>query len=670
MVLLLFVGYGKTAEAAASTKLTGGNPWLASDVVGNVKEGMEISPVDDFYLYTNYDWLLSAQLPEGHAMNYRLMEPVSQTIKEKTYAVLRDETMQSHDSQLIRTVFNQYIDLDARNAEGLSPIKPIIEKLESIKSIDDVNDIFCDENIDYYIDPLISFVNEAKYDDSSKYETFVSEKAFLLADPAEYYNRTETGDTYYDAKKELVADILSRLGYTRKEAYKKFDNAISFETKLADSAYTYEDTYSADIFLKEQNYYSIDDFYNMFTNYPIEAFTKAQGYDNANEICVMNPEYCKKFDDLYTDDNVEEIKDSMIATYIWNTCKYLDVEAYESYSTAFEKMYGTEGQIPYEEKAYYYISGVLIEPLDRAYLEKYDYSKTKKEITQLCNSIVDTYRQMLLKEDWLSEETRNKAIEKLDNITINAVYPEKWECDYLDLVLSEKSFFETTKLIGKYNERINRSHTNGLVDKDVWNLNILDTNAFYNLSTNSLYIVLGLVDEPYYYDGMSISELYGTIGVHISHEISHAFDSNGSQFDKNGNNLDWWSEEDHIAFDERAQKVVDYMDEITVWKGQNVIGSSVDSEETADMAGIHCLLTMANEIEGFDYNTFFSSYAKTFCYITTLQNETSLVTQDAHPISCVRVNVAVQQFDEFYETYGVKEDDKMYLSPEDRICIW
>ena len=172
-------------------------------------------------------------------------------------------------------------------------------------------------------------------------------------------------------------------------------------------------------------------------------------------------------------------------------------------------------------------------------------------------------------------------------------------------------------------------------------------------------------------DDMSVEELYASIGAFwVGHEVSHAFDMNGAQFDAEGNYRNWWKEEDLQEFERRSKRLDDYLDTIIPFGDHHVIGSNVDTEMAADYTGLQCALRMAQKVEDFDYDKFFTKYAQMNASLGLYSSELSQLTQDSHPLNFLRTNVPVQQFEEFYETYGVKEGDAMYLAPEDRLLIW
>ena len=286
--------------------------------------------------------------------------------------------------------------------------------------------------------------------------------------------------------------------------------------------------------------------------------------------------------------------------------------------------------------------------------------------------MISTYDELLDTTDWLSEETRNKAKVKLKGMRINAVYPDKWE-DYSIFSVSEDGHVMTARLdYAKAKEQQNIRKMNGTVDKEIWtDIDILETNAFYNPYVNSINIVPGFFCDATYRSDMPIEEKYGALGAVIGHEISHDFDSNGAQYDENGSLKNWWSDEDKEAFDKRVSRLADYFDHIVAYDdGTPTIGRFVQTEATADMGGVKCMLLMAKKIDGFDYDRFFRAYARLWQRVESLESSEASSRSAVHPRCYQRVNVTLQQFDEFLETYDIKEGDGMYLAPQDRIAVW
>ena len=352
-----------------------------------------------------------------------------------------------------------------------------------------------------------------------------------------------------------------------------------------------------------------------------------------------------------------------------NVCSQLDREACDAYSEYYNTIYGTEGDQCGEESLLLLVENMLSEPLTKMYLEKYDETQLKERITNLIKDVTDEYRKMLQEEDWLSDEMKEKAIEKLDNMIVNAIYPDEWK-DYSCLDLNGLSYWDSIKAIKEFNRQENLALTNGTVNRTEWLGNTLEANAYYYHQYNSINILLGIMGGSLYYDGISDEELYAGIGTIIGHEISHAFDINGAQYDKDGKKVNWWTLTDQNMFQEKATRTWEYLNTIQVWEGANVDGSRVLGEAMADIAGMEVILRLAEQKENFDYDKFFRSYAGLWKEVDRYEYEYNKFAWDSHPLNYLRTNIVLQQFDKFYETYDIKEGDNMYLAPEDRVLVW
>ena len=655
-------------EEVTGISTKGGNPWLNSDLKENIEANVTLSPKDDFHLFVNYDWLSKAELPEGYG-TYAPFTAVADETYEKALAVLTDRSLKSKDAEQIQALYDAYMDWDARNALGVKPLKDTVDDILSIQNMDELADFICDPVRSFGVPTFIGAGNGNDLIDSSKYVLYVGTDGLTLGDAAEYKERTELGNLYYGVGQYLTTAMLTRIGYTEQEATKMFDDSIALEAKLAEHAYTNAEQMSPDYMAKIYNIYSMKDLEAASPAFPMTRFLNAFGYGKAKECLVAQPQVIQSVNEVYTAENLDVIKNYMIVKFARAIADSLDREAYEASVTASNMLNGTEGTLPDERVAFGVVNNMLGTPMNRAYLEKYDATETKARITELIHQIVAVYRDMLREEDWLSEETKALAIEKLDNLKINAVYPDKWlDCSSLDL--KGLSYLDCQKAISDFSQALDVSHVNGRVDKELWSSNILDANAYYNPMDNSINIILGLLGGDFYHDGMSDEELLGGIGAVIGHEISHAFDTNGAQFDKDGNYANWWKAEDYAAFQERAAKLINYYNERTIWEGANFFGNNIQTEAIADMAGFKAMLKLAEGKENFDYEKFFKAYANIWKEIITYENEYYVYAQDSHPVNYLRTNATVQQFDEFLETFDVKEGDNMYLAPADRVLVW
>lgn len=657
---------GETGGAARVTD--GGSPWLDTNLKNNITEGMETSPKDDFHLYVNYEWLLNNEIPDGYSTSDAFLD-VEQATTEKTRALLEDDSLESHEAKLVQDFYHAWLDWDGRNAAGMEPLTSRLEDVESIETLQELSEFVCDRERSYYVPTFVSMGNSVDLGDATRYITEIGGDGFILGDAAEYENRTDMGNRYCGAYRHVAVTLLERSGYGQEEAEEMFENAISLETRLAEVSITSAEAMSPDIYEKIYNVYQPEELSSLSPAFPLAGAVEGMGYGEAEEFLISQPEYFTRLNELYTEENLEALKDYMQVKCAISFCPYLDREAWDLHIETQNAINGTVGRLEDGDYAFRAVMQALTEPLSQAYLEKYDASAEKEDITRICREVIGTYREMLQGEDWMTEATREKAIEKLDSIQIHAVYPDYWY-DYSDLSLDGLSYWDCVEAVKDFQTRRDRGRTDQEVNPQEWGVNILETNAYYNPQDNSVNILLGILGNEFYRDDMTEEEMLGGIGVVIGHEISHAFDTSGAQFDKDGNLANWWTEEDLAAFAERADRLIAYYDTIIPFEGYTVPGRNVQGEAIADMGGVKCMLAIAAEDPDFDYDSFFRQFATIWRRLSAYEYEVDCLTQDPHPLHFLRTNATLQQFEEFYETYDIQPGDGMYLAPEERVAVW
>ena len=642
-----------------------GQPWVDHSIQDNVKGAQESAPTDDFYWAVNRDWLSTAKIKPGESYTSEY-SVVSEEAKKDAQNLLTDASLKGHDAQLIQTLYQDFMDWDARNKAGMKPLRATVKAINQISSMKELSDFICSSKD---TPALISIQSGVSLKDSDWYVTCLDDEGFLLDDAAEYANRTEAGDLYYKAMKKRAVTLLKRLGYSAKEARQMFDRVIAFEGKLAKAAYTSEDLMDPGYEQRRCNEMNDRQVIRLTKNFPMKAYIKGMGYGKSKTFNISNPAYIKNADRLYTKKNLNNIKEYMLIRYLLDNIESLDKKAFDVAIETGNMLTGADGKKSYKEYGYLAVAGILPDALQRVYLERHNAVEKQKKILDLCEKIAGEYRRMLEENTWLSEATKAKAVEKLDALKINAVIPDALE-DYSSLKLKGRSLYEDYERIADYYYKQDIARINQKVNKDIWDISTLETNAFYDTQNNSINILLGILGGEFYQDDMSEEELYSGIGMVIGHEISHAFDPNGSQFDAKGNYANWWTDEDRAAFDARAQKLIDYFNSITAFDGKKVSGKNVQGEAIADLTSLQCMLRLAKEKKDFDYDQFFRHYASIWRNYTTAQYENYRMKQDPHPLAYLRVNAMVQQFEEFYQTYHVTSADQMYLAPEKRLAVW
>ena len=676
-IVLMIASFSAAAEQAAEgPDFTSGIPWPDIDLIGVVTEDTPVSLKDNFALYINKDEILQCAIPEGYPYGGTVMDVNVMLLNDMTQMFLGESPV-SHDAKLAYDLFGLMMDWDSRNAAGAEPLKQMTDRVERISSLADLEAYFTDVPFE---DQLFSFWSsepEIDLDDTSRYMITIKPVKLMLDDSAEYNALTDYGAIKKEARAELAQKMLGKLGYSETEAKQKTDNCLAFEIMIAPSVYTNLTVRSPEYYSLINNHLTRDELRELQGNLPVlEATETAMGYPEADSYMCTEPDYLKKLNEVWTEENLPLLRDFMIVRGVIPMAGRLDRECYEWAMECSNRISGSSGTMDDETMFANAVSGMLPWPVARFYTEKYLRQEDKERITGVINEIVEAYHGILYEAEWLSEDTRTKAAEKLDAIVFRVLYPDNWEhysCEDLNFASPQEggTLFEAYRQIARFAAHRNVERAASPVNPEEWNAegrpNVL--NCGYDPQANTIYICGAFARGNLYNSGMSDEELYARLGTVIGHEISHAFDSSGAQYDKNGNLANWWTEADQAAFRERNEKLAAYYSAMRPWEGQHFYGSIMTGEACADMGGMKCMLRIAAGKPDFNYDIFFRSYAGLWLTKDSLQKAYARL-NDNHPMPYLRINTTLQQFDEFLDFYGITAGDGMYLAPEDRVSIW
>lgn len=664
------------AEAAEGTAAdyTTGTPWLDIDLEGVVTPDMTADIKDDYALAVNKDKILDLEIPEGYPYGGTIMDLVLQQAEDVKNMFLGDAP-EEHDAKLAYDLFWLMMDWDSRNALGVAPLKEMTDKVEAISTIDELLAYHVETPAEKQLYTLWGAQSDVDLNDSNRNIIFLSNSDLLLRDSAEYRKLTPYGKVRKEAYTTLAEKMLVKLGYSKEEADQKIENCFAVETMLADSIYTREEQQRPDYLSRINNVYSREDLEKLQGKLPILAsLEEGSGYPAAEEYMVMNPAFFEKLNEVCVEENLPLIRDMFIVHGAVACSPALDRECYEWSEECGNTISGSTGILDDETAFSGLVANQLVWPVARLYTETYLKQEDKDRITAMVDEILAAYHGIIENADFLSDETRAKAVEKLEAIGKFILFPDEWSkysSEELNFPAKEEggSYWEALKAIARFNLAKNIKDYSKPVDKEKWGEAPHIVNCFYSPQNNGIYIMGAFARGGFYNSEMSEEELYGTLGTVIGHEISHAFDSSGAQFDKNGDMSNWWTEEDYAKFLERNKKMVAYYDAMHPWEGQDFHGSIMTGEACADMAGVKVMLEIAADHPDFDYDKFFRTYANNWLTKETIQRQYVRI-NDAHPMCYLRINATLQQFDEFLNLYGITEGDNMYLAPEDRVAIW
>ena len=663
--------------AVSAALAEGGIPdgrWLDADVQGNVTADTPAALKDDYGLFVNKDWILQAAIPAGEATTGSL-EDAQRTLRERQIALLKDESLTGHDADLVHKLYALASDWDYRNAQGVEPVMPVMKAIRSIDSLEALTAYLLDRSNIKRFYPLGMAVS-ADLTNPDINITIIGAPTLLLQDAAEYTALTQAGQLNYTLYEQLGTYMLTRLGYSGDEAASAVANAFAFEGLMAAHMKPAAARYQADYYASVLNYFSPEELSALAGSFPVLDMLRAFGLQQGKKFLVTEPDYIAALQEICTEENVILMRDWMALKTALSVTTLLDRETLQQTEAIANAMMGASGASSDDALALQTVTSLLPVPMDNLYIQAYCTEQERQDMLEIIKEVVAYYRTMLESVDWLSDETRAKAIEKLDSMHIHAVYPDElgdWSGLDFAGVQEGGSLLAANSAVGDFVITLQSKKVDAPVKKGVWDQMTMPTamaNASYDPQSNSINILAGILSGEVYNEQMSYEQKLGGIGTIIGHEISHAFDTNGAQFDKNGAISSWWTPEDYAAFQARAAKLAAWYDGFIPWEGATFSGQQVQTEAIADMGGMKCILAIAAQRENFDYDAFFRQYASVWRMQGLPAFLVTKVATDVHPMRYMRINATLAQFDEFVNFYGIQPGDGMYIAPEDRVAVW
>jgi len=664
----------KGTEDTSDIDYTTGTPWLDCDLDGNVTEDTEASLKDHFALAVNKEKILALEIPEGYSSAGSDTDNEIKNNEDNKNMYLGDAP-EEHDTKLAYDLFWLMMDWDSRNQQGVEPLKEITDAIDGLGSIDEVKSYCLDTPEEQSLAKLWTVYTQGDLTDTSRMSIMFDGCKLFLEDSAEYTSLTDAGKTKKKAVTELAQKMLKKQGYSDDETRQKIDNCFAFETEASAFIPSQEVQHSPDYASSiAENYFSYDEFKEMEGGAPVVEKMDKDGYPKAERYLIENVNYLKGLDGLLSEDNLSLIKDYLIVHSAIEAAGSLDRECYEWKVEYDNTISGATGMLPDEEVFASEVNKKLKWPVAKLYSDTYLKAEDKERLTGITDTIMEAYRGMIQDAEFLSDETKTKAFEKLDAMGKCILYPDDWSlysCEDLNFASKEDGgkLWEALAAIRAYDLKTKAKESGEPVNKAKWKESPNTINCSYNAQSNTMYIFGAFCNGVMYNSEMTDDEIYGGVGFVIGHEISHAFDQQGSQYDKDGNLVNWWTDEDAAVFKEKNEKLAAYYNNIHPWEGQDFTGEIMTGEACADMASCKTILRIAAEMDDFDYDRWFRSIAAVHLQKETLQEALGWFT-NVHPMHYLRVNCTLQQFDKFLDFYDIKEGDGMYLAPEDRVAIW
>ncbi|OCX47032.1 peptidase M13 [Limosilactobacillus reuteri] len=625
---------------------------------------------DDLYEAVNGGWLKTAKIPDDKPATGGFNDLVDEIDKQlmddfDAYATGKEKSDDSRFNEMIK-LYRLAKKFDWRKKVGPQPLKRMLASVENLNSYEDYQSQWKNWILAGMPSP-ISFDIDADMKNATVYALFASSPSLILPDKS-YYEAEKKAqhDQLLQLWSSMVEALMDKLGYSKEEAKKIIDDAIKFDALLAPNVKSAEE--AAD-YSKMYNPQTVAELASATDQLDIAAIIKQLVGEKPEKVIVTEPEYFKALNEILQD-NFELFKNWALIRVIRENASYLDDEMREINGRYGRALSGSKKPVSQRKFAFYLARDMFSQVAGDYYGKKYFGPQAKADVHHMVEQMIKVYKGRLTNNQWLSKDTRDKAILKLDKLGIQVGYPDKIPALYDQFKVDEEE-----SLIANLNqltvtankELFNR--WNKPVDRMRWEMSAATVNAYYHPFKNIIVFPAAILQAPFYSLKQSSSQNYGGIGAVIAHEISHAFDNNGSLFDEFGNLNNWWTDEDSAHFKQLAQKMIEEFDGIP-FAGQKVNGKLTVSENIADAGGLSCALEAAKTEADFNAQEFFINWATIWRMKATEQYMQLLLSIDVHAPQKLRANIQAENLDDFYRAFDIKPGDEMYRAPEDRVHIW
>ena len=660
----------------------------------NVKQAEQVPAIDranfdesvalneDFYQYATGGWQAANPLKPEFA-RYGTFDQLRETnevrLNELFAEIAKSKTKPGTVDQKIADLYNMGVDSTRLNREGVAPLK---EDIDWFMSVDDRQDLVPALAIihTYSSNPLFSIGVSADLLNSTMNVLYLDQSGLGMGN-RDYYLDAEN-QALREGYVQWLTKAFSMFG--REDAAAQAEKVLAFETKMAEA-------FRSNVELRNvtANYNPMTkaELLAKYPDFDWNAYFGEMGIGEFDKVIVGQPEVIEAVIGLFNNEDLEAVKAYLSASVIASAAGYLGDELYAAHFEFFgRQMSGQQEMRPRWKRAMAVPNRLLSEAIGQVYVKKYFPESDKVRMTQMVKNLQVALGQHIDALEWMSDETKAKAHEKLNTFTVKIGYPDKWK-DYSTLTIDPKaSYWENVMRASAWYTADNLADLGKEVDRERWFMSPQTVNAYYNPTTNEICFPAAILQPPFYNSSADDAVNYGAIGVVIGHEMTHGFDDQGREFDKDGNMANWWTEADAAAFKERTDVLVEQFNKIVILPakdGQPALmadGALSLGENIADQGGLRVAYTAlqntfegAGEPEPIDGFTaaqrFYLSYATIWGQNIREEEAARLTKVDVHSLGKNRVNATLRNVQTFYDAFGIT-DGAMFLPEEERVVIW
>jgi putative endopeptidase len=638
------------------------------------------TPGQDFYLYANGTWITENPLPEEYTQYGAFTELREKNREDLKKLVL--EAAEATDAKLgsiqkkIGDFYKSGMDTVAIDAAGITPLQPYFEKIAAIENTKDLVKVMTEMQING-LSPWFYVFSRADQDNSDWVIANIWQGGLGLPD-RDYYLSDDPRST--DMRIEYVkhiARMLELAGQDAESAKADAETNMKIEIRLAEASNTRLENRDP---LITKNKMKLDSLQEIAQNIDWTLYFETLGLGDPGEFNINQPGFITELSTMIEELPLKDWKAELKWSIINNTAGYLSSD-FEQANFDFYSNYlsGQKKMKPRWKRIVSATNGAMSDAIGKRYVEVYFPPAAKERMEVLVGYLKKSLSNRIDKLEWMTDETKLKAHEKLGAMGVKIGYPNKWK-DYDKLIVSADSYLENISNTGRFYFEDDVSKINKPLDKEEWVMSPQTVNAGYVPTMNEIIFPAGILQPPFFFMDADDAVNYGAIGVVIGHEMTHGFDDKGRLFDKEGNLADWWTEIDAESFEKQSQTLVDQFSSFVILDSLFVDGKLTLGENIADLGGMNisfdafmeAIKDEKNEpVHGFTpEQRFFLSYAQLWRNNITDKELMNRLKEDVHSPGIARVNGAIKNMDQFYEAFGVKEGDPMFIATEERAKVW
>ena len=642
-----------------------------------------VAPGEDFYEYACGGWMKANPLPAAYS-RFGSFDRLGEDNNKRINDILKELESNTYPQGSIEQKLSDYyklaMDSARREQEGLQPVMPLIKQLEAAKTVKQLFDVQL-EMAKFGDSEFYNAGMGADEKNASQNILSVNQGGLVLGQKDYYLETDEATAKIREAYKKHIVRMFQLFGFSKGQATKKMQNVFRLELALAKVSKSRTELRDPQA---NYNKMSLQEFNTKYPNLKLEQVMNAQGLKSEfmQELVVGQPAFMAGVNTLLAKIKPAEYRDYMEWGVIVSAASYLNDAVREANFDFFGKtMSGRKEDHPLWRRATNQVQGAMGQALGKIYVEKYFPAAAKARMLKLVKNLQIALGERIAAQDWMDDSTKVNALLKLNTFYVKVGYPDKW-IDMTKLTVDpKKSYYENHISCLKFWNDYYIDHTAGKpVDIEDWYMTPQTVNAYYNPTTNEICFPAGILQVPFFDMTADDAFNYGAIGVVIGHEMTHGFDDQGRQFDKDGNMHDWWKESDGKNFTTRTDKYADFFSAINVLPDLKANGRLTLGENLADHGGLMVAYaafknaTKNNPLPVIDGLTadqrFFLAYAGVWAGNITEAEIRNRTKSDPHSLGRWRVNGALPHIDAWYDAFGIKAGDKMYLPKEERLPLW